>query len=210
MSRLLTPETNLESLRKEAKRWLKALRAGDAVARARLLAILPDSLAEPTLREVHLAIAREHGSAGWAALAEAIADAELAQRSPAELVDEVLRFTWQSEFRPATRILRPFPQIARHSIHAAVACGDLAEVRRRLARDSGAATEQGGPMDWEPILYLAYSRLPGAETHAVLASVFRTYRRQGRDILEAVVELLRRGPGHVLEFDHTVVPVPAQ
>src|SRR5919112_2025003 len=42
----------------------------------------------------------------------------------------------------------------------------------------------------------------GAETHAVLASVFRTYRRQGRDILTAVVELLRRGPGHVLEFDH--------
>src|SRR5215212_4056455 len=43
----------------------------------------------------------------------------------------------------------------------------------------------------------------GAETNAVLASVFRTYRRQGRDILEAVVELLRHGPGHVLEFDHT-------
>jgi transposase len=50
----------------------------------------------------------------------------------------------------------------------------------------------------------------GAETHAVLASVFRTYRRQGRDILEAAVELLRQGPGHVLEFDHTAVAVPAQ
>jgi transposase len=50
----------------------------------------------------------------------------------------------------------------------------------------------------------------GAETHAVLASVFRTYRRQGRDILAAVVELLRHGPGHVLEFDHTAMPVPAQ
>ncbi len=42
----------------------------------------------------------------------------------------------------------------------------------------------------------------GAETHAVLASVFRTYSRQGRDILDAVVALLRHGPGHVLEFDH--------
>src|SRR5438270_3893926 len=48
----------------------------------------------------------------------------------------------------------------------------------------------------------------GAETHAVLASVFRTYRRQGRDILEAVVELLRHGPGHALEFDHTAPTVP--
>jgi hypothetical protein len=42
----------------------------------------------------------------------------------------------------------------------------------------------------------------GAQTHAVLASASRTYRRQGRDILEAVVEPLRRGPGHVLTFDH--------
>ena len=50
----------------------------------------------------------------------------------------------------------------------------------------------------------------GAETHAVLASVFRTYRRQGRDILEAVVELLRHGPGHILEFDHIAPPVPAR
>ena len=49
----------------------------------------------------------------------------------------------------------------------------------------------------------------GAETHAVLASVFRTYRRQGRDILEAVVALLRHGPGHVLEFDHTAMPLRA-
>src|SRR3954468_593008 len=49
----------------------------------------------------------------------------------------------------------------------------------------------------------------GAETHAVLASVLRTYRRQGRDILGAVVELLRRGPGHILEFDHTAASVPA-
>jgi transposase len=50
----------------------------------------------------------------------------------------------------------------------------------------------------------------GAKTHAVLASVFRTYRRQGRDILEAVVGLLRHGPGHVLEFDHISPLVPAQ
>jgi transposase len=43
----------------------------------------------------------------------------------------------------------------------------------------------------------------GAETHAVLMSVLRTCARQGRDILAAVAALLRRGPGHVLPFDHT-------
>jgi transposase len=50
----------------------------------------------------------------------------------------------------------------------------------------------------------------GAETHGVLASVFRTYRRQGRDILEGMVALLRRGPGYALEFDHTAPPAPAR
>jgi transposase len=50
----------------------------------------------------------------------------------------------------------------------------------------------------------------GAETHAVLASVLRTCRRQGRSILEAVVTLLRLGPGHVLEFDHTTSAIPAR
>jgi transposase len=43
----------------------------------------------------------------------------------------------------------------------------------------------------------------GAETHAVLASVLRTYHRQGRDTLEAVVALLRNGPGQIIPFTHT-------
>ena len=40
---------SLESLRKEAKRWLAALRAGDAEAHARLAAITPNPPADPTL-----------------------------------------------------------------------------------------------------------------------------------------------------------------
>jgi transposase len=38
----------------------------------------------------------------------------------------------------------------------------------------------------------------GAETHAVLASVLRTCRRQGVDILGALGTLLRHGPGHLI------------
>jgi transposase len=46
----------------------------------------------------------------------------------------------------------------------------------------------------------------GAETHAVLASILRTCRRQGRDILGALVDLLRHGPGHVIPL---ATPAPA-
>ena len=46
----------------------------------------------------------------------------------------------------------------------------------------------------------------GAETHAVLAGILRTCRRQGRDILGALVDLLRHGPGHVIPL---ATPAPA-
>jgi hypothetical protein len=38
----------------------------------------------------------------------------------------------------------------------------------------------------------------GAETHAVLATILRTSRRQGRDILLTPGDLLRHGSGHIL------------
>src|SRR5262245_46177148 len=66
------PPRNLESLKKEAKRWLGALHAGDPDARARLARALPDAAAIPTLRDVQHALAREHGFAGWPLLKAAV------------------------------------------------------------------------------------------------------------------------------------------
>jgi hypothetical protein len=74
MPRLITSNTSLDNLKKEAKRWLKALRAGDADARARLRAALPDAPAEPALRDVQHALAREYGLPGWNALKFRLAD----------------------------------------------------------------------------------------------------------------------------------------
>jgi hypothetical protein len=70
-----TPQVrrNLESLKKEAKRWLDALRSGDAEAHARLRQAYPDAPADPGLRDVQLALAREHGFPGWSALKDAVA-----------------------------------------------------------------------------------------------------------------------------------------
>lgn len=59
---------NLESLKKEAKRWLAALRAGDPAARERLTRTLTPPPDTPTLRDIQLALAREHGFAGWSDL----------------------------------------------------------------------------------------------------------------------------------------------
>src|SRR5215218_8025067 len=72
MTHQLPPRRNLESLKKEARRWLGELRAGDPEARARLVRVLPDAAAAPTLRDVQQALAREQGFAGWAQLKDAI------------------------------------------------------------------------------------------------------------------------------------------
>jgi ankyrin repeat protein len=57
-----------DNLRKAAKRWLKAIREGDAQARARLIRAHPTAPAEPTLRDLQHALARERGHENWTAL----------------------------------------------------------------------------------------------------------------------------------------------
>lgn len=59
---------SLESLKKEAKRWLAALDAQDAAARERLRRATPDTPPQPTLRDVQHALAIECGYRGWAEL----------------------------------------------------------------------------------------------------------------------------------------------
>jgi uncharacterized protein len=51
----------LDNLRKTAKRWLRALRANEAEARARLARAYPGAPDEPGLRDVQHALARERG-----------------------------------------------------------------------------------------------------------------------------------------------------
>jgi ankyrin repeat protein len=165
MSRKLTARSTLETLKKEAKRWLKALQAGDADARCRLLAAAPAAPAEPGLRDVQFALAREHGLPGWAALCQALEDA---RRSHAERIERVLRSAdWAGDRATGARLLARWPEIGRDSLYAAATTGNLAEVKQRLTADPAAANRNGGPLDREPLLYLAYSNLPGSEAHGV-------------------------------------------
>lgn len=46
----------LDSLKKDAKQWLAAIRSGIADARARFTQVVPDGPPHPTLRDVQLAL----------------------------------------------------------------------------------------------------------------------------------------------------------
>src|SRR5258708_21768834 len=77
MHRKLTSTTTLENLKKQAKRWLKALRENDAAARERLQHAHPNAPAKPVLRDVQYALAREHGQNSWKELQQALQVAAL-------------------------------------------------------------------------------------------------------------------------------------
>jgi len=159
MTRVLTPRTSLENLKKDAKRWLKALRAGDSAARSRLSAAWPDAPAEPVLRDVQQAVARDYGCANWVALKAAIEDLSRLGKTEAERLDKLLRHGWDGDAVVARRILQRHPELARHNLFTAAVTGDLAEVERQLAPDPGAAGKTGGSLDWTALAYVAYGRL---------------------------------------------------
>jgi hypothetical protein len=90
MSRRLTPGTSLESLKKEAKHWLKTLRSNDGPARARLAQAHPGAPAHPTLRDAQHALAREFGFASWAHLKARLAEGARDDADPRELAVQAL------------------------------------------------------------------------------------------------------------------------
>src|SRR5262249_52894599 len=153
--------------------------AGAAGARRGRAATAPAAPANPSLREVQWALAREHGLSGWAALRAALDDLTMARRSDAERVDIVLRSAWGGDPAAAARILARWPEIATHDLYIAAATGNRAEVERRLAADPDAAMRPGGPLGWEPLLYVAYARLPGGAAHVL--DLARTLLDHGAD-----------------------------
>src|SRR6516164_8327872 len=75
MSDRLARTRTLESLKKEVKRWLSALRRNIADARTRFERVIPGAPPKPTLRDVQHALALEHGFSGWAELKHKLATA---------------------------------------------------------------------------------------------------------------------------------------
>ncbi len=178
MARRLSHASNLDTLKKEAKRWLKEVRSGAPGARQRLVEHHPSPPEEPTLRDAQLALARSYGYAGWRELASALEELAFDQQGNDEQAATLLELSclgygvrpganrYEGHFdsperrQRAARLLRRHPRLSAHSLHCAAVCGDLAAARTFLKKNPAAATELGGPQRWTPLLYLAYGRLP--------------------------------------------------
>jgi len=192
MSRKLTPQSTLETLRKEAKRWLRAVRDNVAEARARLTRAHPGAPAEPALRDIQHALAREHGLPGWTELKKLLGG----NRPVGEpAVDRVAWFIGNAcpdhhvrggpahvrALHTAVRVLEHFPEVAHDSLYTAIVCGNLEEVERVLADHPEAAGRKGGPKGWEPLLYLCFTRLPLAASNDNAVTIARALLDRGAD-----------------------------
>jgi ankyrin repeat protein len=148
MSRKLTPRSTLEQLKREAKRWLRALQAGDPAARARLERALTDPPPVPTLRDVQLALAREHGLDGWSALKHTVERlaGESLPRTRDDAIQQLLMAAGAGDARRVIALLDVYPDIVnerahlpgnvgkRTALHYAIGPGKLAVVDALLQR----------------------------------------------------------------------------
>ncbi len=65
---------------------------------------------------------------------------------------------WHGTLDRAESLLAAHPQIAASDIHTAALLGDDEAVRRFLARDQGNATARSGPLGWDALTHLCFSK----------------------------------------------------
>jgi hypothetical protein len=133
--------SSLDNLKKAARRWLKAIRAGDPDARRRLERVMPAAAANPVLRDVQHALAREHGHENWLDLTRAV-NREIGSRTSPDL-EQIERFA--NNFLRAYRTGEPqaLAYLAAHLQRDVTWEALRTEVRQRLAVQSSAERPAG-------------------------------------------------------------------
>ena len=169
-TRSLAGNATLDSLKKQAKAFLKAAQSGDTSARSRVAPYFAD-VTDIGLQDIQLVLAREHGFSSWAKLKAHLESADRGQVPRDQLANQFLSLATVSyfshtaadpaRFDEALQLLEAHPDIAGDSIHIAAALGDADGVRRWLDRQPQLLERKGGPFDWPPLLYAAYARVPG-------------------------------------------------
>ena len=178
----LPPNPDLDHLRAIAKQVRDWVRAGvegslDLVRehhpRSSGLAAGSPEARRFSLADAQLTLARHHGFASWPKMKAHVELARSLSRSPHEQsvggapsALELVRLaclTYGADDRTrvprAREMLAARPEFAQSSVHVMAMLGDDAGVRAAVARDPARASAIGGPFGWEPLLYLAYSRL---------------------------------------------------
>lgn len=195
-TRSLPANPDLDQLKSLAKTLQRLARNGEAGAVELLsefhprfvgLAAGAPELGAVRRADVQLALARSYGFSSWPKLRAHVETINRLTRNPhrqpvgetvtdgPELVNEFLRLACltygaddPSRIERARVLLAEHPELATATIHTMAAVGEVSAARALLDADPRQARVEGGPHRWEPLLYLAYSRLdstaPGHST----------------------------------------------
>lgn len=179
MASTLPANPSLERIRADARTLQRAVRAGaaDACAMVRDHHPRPETAlarAAFALHDAQLTVARRYGFTGWPALVGYLRAAAGLSVDPDAVDEDALappdRFCALASLRyddadapprrqAAVDLLAERPDLVGSHIWAAAAAADPDAVAHHLRTESASA--RGGPYRWSPLLYLAYSRVPG-------------------------------------------------
>ncbi|MBV9804752.1 MAG: ankyrin repeat domain-containing protein [Solirubrobacterales bacterium] len=199
----LPGNANLEQLRNGAKSFARAVRSGDPGA-ADVVREFHPRLASaehgsPELQafshaDALLVVARRFDFESWPKLKSFLESTQELTRSPHHAppgvtpADEFLRLACLNygndepeRIAAARQMLARSPELSRATIHAAAAAGAVDAACVMLGRDPALAGARGGPFEWEPLLYLAYSRVGDAPPERSALETARLLLDHGAD-----------------------------
>ena len=154
-----------------------------------------------TLQDARNVVAKSYGFPGWAQVERFFQTVDRFSRSPnveptpphrcdaEELVDGFLRLACltqgaqdhPSRWARARTMLDAHPELSRISIYAAAVADDVSAVSDFLKASPELAKTPGGPYDWEPLLYVAFSRLDQGSSGHSAVEVTRLLLAHGAD-----------------------------
>jgi ankyrin repeat protein len=196
----LPTNPSVENLRKQAKSLRRAVLANDRHALARVSEFRPKGERAGKgfqLSDAQFVIARTYGFASWSKLKQYVEVVEGHTFMPPHpksvsdtesLSNQFIRLACldyladQVERREQAReMLAQNPAIAFENIFTASTVGDIEAVTRLLEQKPELATTRGGPHNWEPLLYAAYSRLNSTQPEHSTLEVARILLKHGAD-----------------------------
>ena len=202
-TRSLPQNPSLDHLKQQAKTLLRQVRAGEPAARMLVVEFHPRAAAALTafrLADAQLAVARQYGFASWPRLGAHLKVVVQYTRSPHRqlvgqplsspdaLADELLRLACltygadsPTRLTGARELLAAHPDLSTANVYIMAALGEVAALADLLARAPHLANQPGGPFSWEPLLYLAYARIPDDPPRRSILAVARLLLDAGAD-----------------------------
>lgn len=193
-------------IQREAQELYESCKSGTAEARKEVRRFDPAAVpgTDPSsvdLQDARNALARSYGFPGWAQVERYFDTVEQYARSPntepdlaemgnaAGLADAFLRLACltqgaqdhPSRWTRARAMLHANPELPRVNVYAAAAAGDVSAVGDFLRKEPGLANTPGGPHGWEPLMYVAYSRLDDGSKGPSAVEVARLLLAHGAD-----------------------------